>query len=209
MRTTITKEIVAVSYDELDESVKQIVLENYRQQLEYDWYEDVFEFFKEDCLGQGLSVEDIQFDIPGTSGGYATFKASLDNFELLLFALECPEKYRRVLLYSWNCCGLSCSATPSPHHGMQYSDVDRRLANPHEYYPHARDHKQNAAYQHAENALDWFEETFDCFCKELSRSLYGSLLREYEYLQSREYIEESITACEIRFDEATGEEVNI
>lgn len=206
MRTTITKEVV--SYDELDESVKQIVLEKYNEAFDYAWFDCVYENFEEKAKERGLDVDvaKISFDL---ESGYAVFAAKLDDFELLLSAMDCPQEYRRVLRYSWNCCGLYCKAVPSQRGTVQDNEVSRRNANPHDYSAYARDHKQKVAYQHTENALDWFEDAFDCFCDDLAHDLHTALQREYDYLQSREYIEESIMSCELMFDAITGEEVSI
>jgi len=175
-------------FNELSEEAQKKVIENMQKDdsfLMYDWYEYVFEIFKEDMYKKySCDVRDIFFSGFWSQGDGASFTGGI-FIKDYLEATKQKSKYRSLWKYleeyepnidigqSGNYC----------HENTMYFDDH--------FFLEGTEKQSDQLY----SLMDEIEETF----REEARKLYGQLEDEYEYLTSKECIEQEIINAEYEF----------
>lgn len=179
---TITKAYDVYSYDELDEAAKEKVLIEFSDiNVEHDWYDGVFEQWVEKLHNIGFSSADIEFSGFYSQGDGACFSASPDLGALVTY-LKFPKKDIEKIR-QWEYQGKATGVIRTlghmySHENMRRFDIDAD----------------------ANDALiDRLTEKGEELRHDLSKQIYKDLKKSYEYLTSREAIEQTIRDNEYEF----------
>lgn len=174
-----------------------------------DWWEYVYENFKEDMKGQGIDVDRMYFSGFWSQGDGACFDGSLDDVQLFLGKNFKPDEYpmiRKLLgdggtvvlkvehsghYYHENCIsyGLDadrlehCVKTPTDFHEQIVEQWDKELDT---------------------EIVDFEKQSVEIF-KTHMRTLYRTLEKEYDYLTSDEAVQETVIANDLNVEEDDDE----
>lgn len=180
MRTIRTK---VYKFNELKEQAKQIAIEEHRDiNVDFDWYEPMFEGFKEQLKEVGFYDVDIFFSGFYDQGDGASFDGKINP---LKFAETEIEKRVARLIDSGLLEGFTIEKTSFANH---YSHEKTR------YIDVWRDDRQNI-----DKILVSLCEKIEAKRLELSKQIYNDLYKAYEELQSYEFISETLIANEYEF----------
>lgn len=175
-------------FNELSEEAQKKVIENMQKDdsfLMYDWYEYVFEIFKEDMYKKySCDVRDIFFSGFWSQGDGASFTGRI-FIKDYLEATKQKSKYRSLWKYLEE-------YEPNIDIGQSghYSHENTMYFNDHSFYE-GTEKQQEQLYK----IMEEIEDTF----REEARQLYRELEQEYEYLTSDECIKEEIINAEYEF----------
>lgn len=177
------KVLTFAKYSELDENQKQKVLSKlYDLNTDYDWFDNVIEDAK-NLLGKlGFSNIDIQFSGFCSQGDGASFTGTFQvpktvkelNERIRAFKQDAPKDK----LYNFS--SLRFSRDEKESETLEVYRISR-------HYSH-------------ENTVSVDHDDLKEFVRSFSGGLYESLKSEYDYLTSREAIEETIDANDYEFD---------
>lgn len=195
MRTeTITKEIF--TFDELGDSAKENAREWYRQcNLDYEWWDSVYDDFDQICEILGVSVREKYFTGFWSQGDGACFFGSYS------YAKGCAKRIREY--------------APNDKELHRIADELVKLQSHHFYQLNATISRYYGAgsYEHSgtmsvDTSHNWHNELDDSviedmrdLLRDLADWFYRQLEREYEYLQSDEVVDENIEANGYEFTE--------
>lgn len=176
-------------FDELSDKAKEKALEQFRDiNTDDNWYESVYETWKEKLEAMGYSDAEIMFSGFWSQGDGASF--TCDSIDLLKW-LKCHRRtgYYRILVKPIK----------------EYSQLTASIERNNSHYVHERsisavihddiyesNDKIEKKYIELEKELDLDAET-------LSSEIYKSLEKEYNYLSSDECVTEMIIANEYEF----------
>jgi len=172
----------------------------YDYNVDYDWWEDTYEYFAEKMRTKGIEVDlkHTYFSLGYSQSDYAAITAKVMDIDKFINALGgFDEKEIRLIkfaVYNSYISNLGCSAQCSS------TSVNVEWDNPHEY----NQGSSSDAYHFAEKTLESFSESVDCFFKDATREFYRDLRTDYEYLTSEEGLSESFDANECVFEIGTG-----
>lgn len=171
----------------------------------YEWWDFLYDVFKEDMAKFGVWVEDITFRLAYSQGDGAAFIGRI-NFSDWMKCEGYAEKYPVLYL---DARAYGAYANPRNHHHSEYISYVNLEYSPGNCYPEGvfadlpqADWDELAEEQYA--AEDW-EKLLVEWCRDKADDLYHKLVAEYEYLTSEDAFIESCEANEVTF-EIEGEE---
>lgn len=192
-----TIEVSVYKFDELSDSAKEKARKWYRNgNLNYEWWDCVYEDHREKILEQGFEVTNMYFSGFWSQGDGAMFEYGGIDDKLLHEFVDTLNlsPMRKQWLKSQGY--ISGSGRQSGHYSHEKSCA------------HKIHLESNFDWRHAENFSSWIEsyqDDFEDWLKEkyedLCCSLYSALEKEYDYLQSDKVVDESIIANDYEFDE--------
>jgi hypothetical protein len=208
MRTIRTK---VYKFDELSEAAKETAIEQFSDiNVDYDWYEFVYDDFSAICKTIGVSVDLKHTYFSGFyhQGSGSAFTADIDLFKLiegienktyLDYApnIEQENRFRpsklsidkRVLdLIKRDFIDISCDIIPTNRETSVKVDFSSN------YY-----YNQCVNYNNIDEEIEKLENWLIEIAEDLNSLLYNLLEKEYEYKTSRESIIETIKANEYEF----------
>ena len=186
------------------------LLEKYRHfNVEHiDWWDYIYDNFKERMSEQGILVTDIYFSGFWSQGDGACFEGWIENTPLFLEKHCKPDEYPliRKLVASGGACSIK-----SEHRGHYYHEncthfsvtVDELrcvLPMPTEFHEQiVEEWDKMLEYE----LQDFEKESVEIF-KRYMKELYRELEKEYDYLTSDEAVKESIIANDLSETETEG-----
>lgn len=191
-------------FDALSEELKASILYEYRDYntQHIDWWDCVYEQFKESMDGVGIEVHNMYFSGFWSQGDGACFEGRIYDWELFLKSAgynnaalikHAQENFgfsveHRGFYYHENCTRF-CSNLPLPRNDEDVDFIDS-------YSPHDRDSLHEAVWLTNLNTYteDKLESEFTDIFKDYMRDLYKLLEKEHDYLTSDEAILDSLEA---------------
>ena len=165
----------------LDSSQQDTLLSKYRDPCDHEWWDCVYDQFKETCSGLGIEVTGITFSGFWSQGDGAAFDGYVREWSTALMHLERPAYLKWASEYDW---GFNSSTNRS--NCMRFHD---NLPGPECPYDEDEEPLQShawlARYQPpTEKELDELFDLLKNWFEELADQLYKDLEEEYEYLTS-------------------------
>jgi hypothetical protein len=193
-----TIEITAYKFDELQNDAKEKAMDWYRDgNLDYDWWDCVYDSFKEKSKEVGFDVTKMYFSGFWSQGDGAMFEYDyIDDKLRMLFidSLKLTPMRKQWLINNTTISGK----------GKHRGHYNHEKCCAHSIYWEVDNgdlHWSTNFYKWIESFSDELEEYVIDLYEELCGDLYSSLEKEYEYLQSDEVVKESIIANDYEFDE--------
>lgn len=186
------------------ESISEKTIDKYRHiNVEHDdWWECVYEMFKEDMKEQGIYVNRMYFSGFWSQGDGACFEGHLDDALLFIEKNYKPDDYPmiRKLLDSGGSVKFSVS-----HSGHYYHENSTRYYIEAERLEHVVDAPTDFHWQIVENwdmeldkeVVDFEKQSVEIF-KNHMRNLYRRLKQEHDHLTSDEAVSETIMANDLQ-----------
>ena len=210
----------------LSKERRDALLEKYRiTNVEYEWYDGVYEQFVESCTEKGICVDthdvrtvggktvaepSIYFSGFWSQGDGACFEGRVDDWPKFFAAAGYPEL---VDLYEKLTEPLSLSWTHSGHYYHSHSvsfDNELLATNPHDEDEDPFQHSVWEQVFQAGLVFDKREEDFIEFIRDLMDQLYKDLEEEHDYLTDDERVVEYIlNHCEDELVEDEDEEEDL
>lgn len=186
-------------WDQLTEQHREQLLERYRDINMYDdWWDGVYEAFKEDMGAIGVHVEAMYFSGFWSQGDGACFEGYITDWVKFLTALDEPET-ARILADLGRCTEVSLAWKHSGHYYHEHCttfSADLAIDNPYDETGQPLRHVAWEAMHGADGPLAPLEEEFIEFLRGKMRTLYRQLEKEYEHLTSDEEVTEYILEYE-------------
>lgn len=167
-----------------------------------DWWDSIYEMFKEDMKEQGIYVSNMYFSGFWSQGDGACFEGQLDDVPLFLEKNFKPDEYPmiRKLLDSGGSLKFSTS-----HDGHYYHENCTRFYIEADRLEYCVDiptdfHQQVVEQWDKEldnEILDFEKESVEIF-KNYMRDLYRKLEKEYDYLVGDEAVQETVIANDLQ-----------
>lgn len=190
-----TIELKLYKFSELSDEAKQKAIEKFSDiNVDYEWWNFVYEDFTEKAKNAGFDVSKIYFSGFWSQGDGAMFEYSLNGEKLVFDYIDSLSlsPLRKKWLKNW----------------IDYSGSGKHSG--HYYHQNCCNHSiefcAGVSWSVAINVNNWidsFAEGFEDYVvdiyKDLCRDLYKSLEKEYEYLTSEEAIIETIECNEYDF----------
>ena len=194
---TITTTHTCLPFGELDEKSKGLVRDKYGDfNTSYDWWDCVFDGFKENMMEKGLEADlnKTYFALSYSQSDYAAFTAIVRDFGKFLAAVGgFDEKEQALLVEAWAAGNIEISAMTTQRGGQSSYCM---TSNP---------------YCAGEDGFVWAAtvlENFSDSCREFFRGeaavLYNTLRKEYEGLTTDEALEDAFEANDCIFEIGTG-----
>ena len=171
-------------FDELNEETKKKVLEKFRYiNVEWDWYEPVYEGFKEIVSEYGIEIDDMNFSGFYSQGDGASFTGEISDFKKFAekTGLEKLARFSKVIEENL-VMKIKRYSSNYYHSGSVYADV----------------YGSYVSHPAIENPI---EGKLREVKEELCEKLYRILEEEYDYLTSDEVVKETIIANGYEFTE--------
>lgn len=158
----------------------------YDEVSDSDWYECVYDVFKEDMENIGIQVDEIYHSGFSSQGDGAMFEGSVNDWPKFLASINAPGCFAHVEIYG----DLFFSVK---HHGHYYhcnSTSYSTDANLNNFYEEGtiRWHAMEALIEECERELDGLWEQCEEAFKDHMKDLYKRLNDEYDYFTSDEYV---------------------
>lgn len=186
-------------WDQLTEQHRGQLLERHRVESAHDeWWDDVYEVFKEDMSAIGVHVETIYFSGFWSQGDGACFEGHVADWAKFLNALGRPDA-ARVMADLEGCTGVRLIWNHSGHYYHEHCTAfvaDLAIDNPHDNAEQPLRHAAWEAMHGTDGPLVPLKDEFIEFLKDKMRDLYKQLEKEHEYLTSDEVVAEYILEYE-------------
>lgn len=200
-------------WEKLSEDRRKRLLERHRDTNMYDdWWDGVYEAFKEDMGAIGVYVGAIYFSGFWSQGDGACFEGYITDWVKFLTALDKPET-ARILADLGDLGGCTEVSLAWRHSGRSYHEhcitfiVGLAIDNPYDEMEQPLRHAAWEAIHGANGPLAPLEEEFIEFLRGKMRTLYRQLEKEYEYLTSDEEVTTYVLdCCEDEIDTALEEQ---
>ena len=191
--------------------VSDKMLEKHRHiNVEYDWHDYVYEYFREDMKAKGIDVERMYFSGFCSQGDGACFEGEFDDVQLFIDSHFKPDEYPmiRKLLDEGGSVVINCN-----HSGRYYHENCTRFSIDADELRYCMNmptefHEQVVAGMDEELSMEVgdFETASIEIFKSYMRDLYRRLEAEYDYLTSDEAVAEAVIANDLNDeDEDEGE----
>jgi hypothetical protein len=188
-----TVEIKVFNIKELSEKAKQKAIDDNRDwNVEYiQWWDCIYEEFKEKAEEKGFSDPKIWFSGFCSQGDGACFDAEIDLNELINWVAD-KNKYKHLIPFIEEgtisaSIGKTSYANHYNHERTRYVELE------HPFY--------SERCPRSFKLCSELQEELEEIRYDLSRELYRALEKEYEYLTSDELIEERLEINEVQFTE--------
>lgn len=172
-------------FDELGKKVQEKVLEKFRYiNVEHDWYEPIYEQFKELASEYGIEIDDMNFSGFYSQGDGASFTGEISDFKKFAEKTGLKELARFSKVIEENLTMKITRYNSSYYHsGTVYADV----------------YGSYVSHPAIENPI---EGKLRKVKNELCEKLYRNLEEEYDELTSDEMVRETIIANNYEFLES-------
>lgn len=191
----------------VSDELKQELLERYHDiNVDYDWWDSIYDDFKVDMDTKGIHVEDIYFSGFWSQGDGACFTGAVfvDKFTKFMEVHELCERYPAAKFFADNS-DLSISISKESHYYSHENTVSVYLrdttGNPYD--------EMTPRWEIYDTMQTLFESEFamlELDCEEIIKGymhdLYKRLRKEYEYLTSEEVVWETIVSNELHLEAA-------
>lgn len=177
---TKTKTYECYSYDELEEHIKEKVIENnYEINIFEDWYEPIEENTSNELLECGITTDKFYFSLSYSQGDGASFTGKIDLIKYI--KSQKLEKYYYFVDFM------------ESQGDKEYElNIYQRGYYYHEYTMNLEDNNSIDFDEKAEKQFDEIYELALDFCRKKASELFSRLREEYEFFTSNQSIEESI-----------------
>jgi len=186
-------------WDQLTEANRERLLEKHRDyEVQWEWWDGVYEAFKEGMSAIGVHVEKIYFSGFYSQGDGACFEGHVADWAKFLTALDKTEA-AHVMTDLEGYTGVSLVWRHSGYHYHEYCThfgADLAIDNPHDDAEQPLRYVAWEAMYGADGPLAPLEEKFIEFLRDKMRDLYRRLEEEYEHLTSDEVVTEYILEYE-------------
>lgn len=172
-----------MKFKDLPEKRKEELRDKWRElNVCDDWYEDTFDYAKEEAAKFGLHIENIYFSGFWSQGDGASFDGYLSFKEC--DAATLPEDVRDVYSAIHEQDAMVKIADPEAEFSVRVTQ--------HGYYNHENTMHFEFRYSHDDEECSFLpdEETIEDALRDYARWIYSTLEEEYEYLTSDEAIDE-------------------
>jgi hypothetical protein len=190
----ITKKFNVYKYNELTEEQKEKVLSKLSDinTENIEWYNCTLEDFKNKLQKIGFSNAEIHFSGFWSQGDGACFDAELDIKQLILYLInQNKTKFKKLLSFNvFEFIEGKIIRNPSANH---YSHEMTRTTD---IYLNT-----GKNYKRLEKLISEFDKEIESIRLKYCYKIYRTLEKEYDYLTSREAIEETISCNEYEFTE--------
>lgn len=196
-------------FEQLPQHAKDTILgeHRYRDVSNVDWWEFLFDQFKEDMLEKGIEVNQIYFSGFSSQGDGACFKGYIQNIELFFRAHELDKKYP-LLLEAHKAdfddaivelgAGVSARGLYCHDNTMYIISEDIEVRN---YVDKDENPLRYAAIEIYVDEFNSQAQEFSAHCLEIfrahARTLYRQLNDEHDYLTSDEHVLEFLISNEM------------
>ena len=171
---------------------------------DYDWWDCVQDYLKDDCAEHGITVKDIQFNLGYSQSDFAAFNGQIDVVEWMAangYDVEYPALYVAMEDYR------EYASISSSHRSHARVNLDYAVIG--NTYPSGvfKNLDRVAWDELVEEQCDManLEEAMQKWVSERCNKLYRELRDEYEHLTSKESFIESCECNEITFEENQDE----
>ena len=177
---------------------KDELIEKYRDcNTNCDWWEPIFEGFREDLSKEGIDVGEISWEGVYHQGSYADFSCRVNDVGLFMRANKIEGDYPTIYKLA-ELDGVSISKSDGQMRRHTYLDVE---VGDWEYHLPDMDEDMAeyyiALYQaDTDREYPQFEQSVEDILDEHAKDLYRTLMQEYEYLCSDEAVWETIQCNE-------------
>ena len=184
------------------DETRQELLEKYHDiNVDHDWWDCVYEQFKEDMHEKGIEVVTPYFSGFWSQGDGACFEGVVPVSRVTDFLREheLDERYPSAVFFADNA-DLRIESYKITHHYCHENTVSVRvndfIANP---YDEGSTRYELYEAMQEQFELDFAEFKLDCedILKSYMRDLYRRLYKEYEYLTSEEAVWDTIVANDL------------
>ena len=183
------------SFDELSEDIQSKVIDNFRDiNVDHDWWEHVYEAFKEDCE---FEVDRIYFSGFCSQGDGAMFEYSRvpDTLKAsFIEGLKLSPMRKAWLMNNVSVSGHGKHSGHYYHENSCYHDIYWEVDNGDLNW-------STRFYQWIESFYGEFEDYVIEIYKDKCQDLYRDLEKEYDCLTSDEQVRETILCNEYEFNE--------
>lgn len=164
------------------------LLEEYRDRLDYAWWDSTYDDFKSKCKDLGIAVDDIEFSGFCSQGDGARFDGSVSDWELLLKHLKKDNLLAEAKRNNWDFLIRPSSSRYSHAYTMYGEFITSIEQNPHDGED---DPLRFDAWNLANPSLDEYEmqeleSELTEFFRSLANQLYCDLEEEHDYLTDDE-----------------------
>jgi hypothetical protein len=183
---------VKARFEALSQSDQQKILDKHRyyEVSDFDWYDCIYDDFKESMKVVGIQVDEIYFSGFASQGDGAMFEGRVDDWPKFLASISAPECFNHEDIYD----SLSFSVKHRGHYyhrnSTSYSS-DADLTNGYSEGT-IRWHAIEALIEECEQQLDALWDSCEEAFKDHMNDLYKNLEEEYDYLTSNEYVLERL-----------------
>ena len=174
-------------WDKLNAKTQARLLDEYRNPLDYDWFEPLYEDLRDDMASIGVKVDSIYFTGFCRQGDGACFDGSVDDAARFLAAVGKSELLtfwtKHSLRFRWASVGRYChehSVRFDTEPGLYVSNPFDEDGDPLRYAA------WEAMYPGEGGPVYAAERDFAEFLREKMKKLYRDLEEEYDYLTSDE-----------------------
>ncbi len=190
------------SFEEADESLREKILAKYRDfNTDYDWYEFVYEDWKEKLESLGYVKPDINFSGFWSQGDGASFTCEYLNSPEIKERFLTPEE-KEIL----KDCEIYGKVERISHHYSHENTVQANISDV-DYsqiiynLQDLDDDQYNTIVKKIDKILVDLEKMITDEVRDLSRQIYRELEKEFEYQTSGESVSESLISNGYLFDE--------
>lgn len=196
-----------MAIDDVSDEVKQELIEKHRDiNVDYDWWDYVYEDFKQDMKEKGIEVTRMYFSGFYSQGDGACFEGlvPVSQFSKFMEIHGLNDKFPAAKFFANNN-DLRLDMYRHHHHYCHENTVEVSLyeitGNPYEEF--------STRWEVYDTMQTLFEEEYallevECeeIVKDYMRDLYSNLRKEYEYLSSNDAVWETIVANELHLQAA-------
>lgn len=179
-------------FEALSKKDRDNILDKYRydETEDSDWYEYVYDRFKEDMKNIGIQVDRIYHSGFSCQGDGAMFEGSVNDWPKFLASINAPECFNHAEIYG----DLYFSVTHHGHYSHYNSTSYSTNADFINFYEEGtiRWHAMAALIEECEGELDGLWEHCKDVFRDHMKDLYKRLNDEYDYLTSDEYVLERL-----------------
>lgn len=175
----------------------QELIDQYRYiNVEHDeWWDCIYDDWKEKLADVGVRVDDIWFSGFSCQGDGACFEGCIEDFSLFMEKHLLVEDYPFPYAFEKHGGDVSCSAKHSGHYYHAYStDISVEVEDTY-IDGDTEDLKEITLLALEEQfSLQDFEKTVTEILRDYMKDIYTDLEKEYDYLSSEEAVLESLVA---------------
>ena len=181
----------ATKWQRLTEANRRALLEEHRDDLQYEWWDSVYNMFREDMKEIGVRVDNIYFSGFWSQGDGACFEGHISDWSKFLPAVGMSELVDEArgndISLSWKHRGHYYH-----EHSVSFDVDDLWISNPYdEDEDLLRFTAWDATNPEGGQIYERREEIIE-FLRDKMRTLYSALEEEHDYLTSDEVTEEYI-----------------
>lgn len=190
MRTAIKKTKV-YKFNELSEEAQQTAIEKlYDININYEWYDGEYDFFKEDLKEIGIACSSFYFSLDRDYHIYMDepYIENYEKFRQAVFKYADNKKFNRIAKSQWML--------------EAFNEVSDNISIETQHYAGSRASNYiQISNIHTGTFSDLYEKEAEELLKDKLEEFLNALQKQYEYYTSEEAIKETIEANDYEFTE--------